>query len=116
MIPRMQTRAYVNVGAGVGVSVGDGVGVDVGAGVGVSVGDGVGVDVGAGVGVSVGASVGLHAQGACSMLPLTVHPPFRQLQRRSTAVPARMWTSIGAVPARSRRRCEQLDDIMREGP
>ena len=40
---RMQTRAYVDVGAGVGVSVGAGVGVDVGAGVGVSVGDGVGL-------------------------------------------------------------------------
>ena len=51
MISRMQTRAYVHVGAGVGVSVGDGVGVDVGAGVGVSVGAGVGVDVGAGVGL-----------------------------------------------------------------
>ena len=67
MISRMQTRAYVDVGAGVGVSVGEGVGVDVGAGVGVSVGAGVGVDVGAGV--------GLHAQTACSMLPLTCTIP-----------------------------------------
>jgi len=58
MIWRMQTRAYVDVGAGVGVSVGEGVGVDVGAGVGVSVGAGVGADVGAGV--------GLH--GACSLV------------------------------------------------
>jgi hypothetical protein len=33
MIWRMQTRAYVDDGAGVGVSVGEGVGVDVGAGV-----------------------------------------------------------------------------------
>ena len=59
VIWRMQTRAYVEVGAGAGVSVGEGVGVDVGAGVGVSVGEGVGVDVGAGVGVSVGAGVGV---------------------------------------------------------
>ena len=66
VILRMQTRAYVDVGAGVGVSVGEGVGVDVGAGVGVSVGAGVGVDVGAGV--------GLHAQTACSMVPLNVRP------------------------------------------
>jgi hypothetical protein len=57
MIWRMQTRAYVDVGAGVGVSVGEGVGVDVGAGVGVS--------------------VGLHAQTACSMLPLHVRPTIR---------------------------------------
>ena len=48
MLWRMQTRAYVDVGAGVGVSVGEGVG----------------VDVGAGVGVSVGAGVGLHAKTA----------------------------------------------------
>ena len=39
-VRRMQTRAYVDVGAGVGV------------------------DVGAGVGVSVGDGVGLHAQTA----------------------------------------------------
>jgi hypothetical protein len=58
---RMQTSAYVDVGAGVGVSVGEGVG----------------LDVGAGVGVSVGAGVGLHAQTACSMLPLPCAPPFR---------------------------------------
>ena len=43
MIRRMQTRAYVDVGAGVGVSVGEGVAVDVGAGV--AVGEAVGVDV-----------------------------------------------------------------------
>ena len=55
MIWRMQTRAYVDVGA----VVGEGEGVDVGAG------------VGAGVGVDVGAGVGLHAQKACSMLPVT---------------------------------------------
>ena len=69
MIWRMQTRAYVDVGAGVGVSVGEGVGVDVGAGVGVSVGAGVGADVGAGV--------GLH--GACSLVHVAAHvrPPFR---------------------------------------
>ena len=59
MIWRMQTRAYVDVGAGVGVDVGAGVGVEVGAGVGVDVGAGVGVDVGAGVGVDVGAGVGV---------------------------------------------------------
>ena len=39
----MQTRAYVDVGEGVGVDVGAGVGVNVGAGVGVSVGEGVGL-------------------------------------------------------------------------
>ena len=43
MIWRMQARAYVDVGAGVGVNVG------------------------AGVGVSVGEGVGLHAQTACSI-------------------------------------------------
>ena len=74
MIWRMQTRAYVDVGAGVGVSVGEGVG----------------LDVGAGVGVSVGTGVGLHAQAACSMLPLHVRPPFRQPQRTSASVAARM--------------------------
>ena len=68
MLWRMQTRAYVDVGAGVGVSVGEGVGVDVGAGV--------GVDVGAGVGVDVGARVGLHAQTAGSMFAAHVRPPF----------------------------------------
>ena len=94
----MQTRAYVDVGAGVGVSVGEGVGVDVGAGV--------GVDVGAGVGVDVGAGVGLHAQTACSMmLPLHVRRAIplvaaqiglspgadvHQYRRRPSAVPARM--------------------------
>ena len=57
----MQTRAYVDVGAGVGVSVGEGVG----------------VDVGAGVGVDVGAGVGLHAQTAWSYVAAHVRPPFR---------------------------------------
>ena len=61
MIWRMQTRAYVDVGAGVEAGVGEGVG----------------LDVGAGVGVSVGAGVGLHAHTPCSMLPLTCAPPFR---------------------------------------
>ncbi len=65
MIWRMQTRAYVAVGAGVGVSVGEGVGVDVGAGVGVGVGagvgEGVGDGVGEGVGDGVGSGVGLNA-------------------------------------------------------
>ena len=45
------TRAYVDVGAGVGVDVGAGEGVEVGARVGVDVGAGVGVEVGAGVGL-----------------------------------------------------------------
>ncbi len=45
----MQTRAYVDVGEGVGVDVGAGVGVNVGAG------------------VSVGEGVGLHAQTAFSI-------------------------------------------------
>ena len=57
--------AGVDVGAGMGISVGEGVGVDVGAGVGISVVEGVVVDVGAGisvgegVGVDVGAGVGV---------------------------------------------------------
>ena len=84
MIWRMQTRAYVDVGAGVGASVGEGVG----------------VDVGAGVGVSVGAGVGLHAPNSLFYVAAHVRPPFRQSQRRSASVPARMWTSIGAAPAR----------------
>ena len=58
MIWRMQTRAYVDVGAGVGVSVGEGVG----------------VDVGAGVGVSVGAGVGLHARTAWLYVAAHVRP------------------------------------------
>ena len=102
MIWRMQTRAYVDVGAGVGVSVGDGVGVDVGAGVGVDVGAG----VGDGVGDGVGAGVGLNANNtACSMLPLNVRPTIplvaaqiglspradvHQCRRSSSAVPAQM--------------------------
>ena len=89
MIWRMQTRAYVDVGAGVGVSVGEGVG----------------VGVGAGVGVSVGAGVGLHAQAACSTLPLHVRPTIplvaaqirlspgadvHQCRRSPSPVPAQM--------------------------
>ena len=50
---RMQTRAYVDVGAGVGDSVGAGEGADVGAG------------------------VGLHAPTARSVLPLTVRTTIR---------------------------------------
>ena len=71
MIWGTQTRAYVDVGAGVGVSVGEGVG----------------VDVGAGVGVDVGAGVGLHAQTACSMLPLTCahHSASRSADRPQSA-------------------------------
>ncbi len=67
MIWHMLTRAYVDVGAGVGVDVGAGVGVDVGAGVGVSVGDGVGLSrahsialVVAQIGVNPGADVDRH--------------------------------------------------------
>ena len=97
MISRMQTRAYVDVGAGVGVSVGDGVGVDVGAGVGVSVGAGVGVDVGAGV--------GLHAQAAWFYVAAHVRPTIppvaahiglspgahvHQYRRSPSPVPAQM--------------------------
>ena len=66
---RMQTRAYVDVGAGVGDSVGAGLGDSVGAGLGDSVGAGEGADVGAGV--------GLHAPTARSVLPLTVHTTIR---------------------------------------
>ena len=113
MMWRMQTRAYVDVGAGVGVSVGEGVGVDVGAGVGVSVGAGVGVDVGAGVGVSVGAGVGVDVgagvglHGAYSVLhvaapraptipPVAAHiglspgAGVHQYRRRPSPVPAQM--------------------------
>ena len=88
----MQTRAYVDVGAGVGVSVGEGVG----------------IDVGAGVGVSVGAGVGLHARTACSMYPLHVRPTIPlvaaqiglspdedvdQYRRSPSAVPPHMCTA-----------------------
>ena len=76
MIWRMQTRAYVDVGAGVGVSVSEGVEVNVGAGVGVSVGEG----------------VGLHAHTPCSMLPLRVRPTIR-------LVTAKIGLSPSAVPA-----------------
>ena len=97
----MQTRAYVDVGAGVGVWVGEGVG----------------LDVGAGVGVSVGAGVGLHAPNSLFYVAAHVRPPFRWSQRRSASVPARMWTSIGAVPARSPGAdVKQLGDTMRKGP
>ncbi len=73
-----------------------------------SVGEGVGVDVGAGVSVSVGAGVGLHAQAACSMLPLHVRPTIPlvaaqiglspgadvdQYRRSPSAVPAQMCTA-----------------------
>ena len=61
MTSRMQTRAYVDVGAGVGVSVGEGVG----------------VDVGAGVGVSVGAGVGLNAPNSLFYVAAHVRPPLR---------------------------------------
>ena len=83
MMWRMQTRAYVDVGAGVG----EGEGVDVGAG------------VGAGVGVGVGAGVGLHAPKSLLYVAGHVRTSFLSSQRRCTSVPARMWTSIGAVPS-----------------
>ena len=87
MIWRMQTRAYVDVGAGVGVSVGEGVG----------------VDVGAGVAVSVGAGVGLHAHTAWSMLPLTVRPPIPPVAAQIGLSPGahvdRYRRSPSAVPA-----------------
>ena len=102
MMWRMQTRAYIDVGAGVGVDVGAGVGVSVGEGVGVDVGAGVGVDVGAGVGVSVGAGVGLHAQTAWLMLPLNVRPPFRY--------------SRSAHRPQSRRRCGPASAQPQRGP
>jgi hypothetical protein len=66
---RMQTRAYVDVGAREGDSVSAGVGDSVGAGLGDSVGAGEGADVGAGV--------GLHAPTARSVLPLTVRTTIR---------------------------------------
>ena len=61
MIWRMQTRSYVDVGAGVGVSVGEGVGVDVDgvAVVGTAVRFSVGCSVGEIDGTDVGGSVGL---------------------------------------------------------
>jgi hypothetical protein len=79
-----------------GSTVGETDGLAVGAGVGVGVGEGVGVDVGAGVGVSVGAGVGLHAQTACSMLPLHVRPTI-------PPVPAQIGLSPGADVDRYRR-------------
>jgi hypothetical protein len=83
MISRMQTRAYVDVGAGVGVSVGEGVGVDVG--------EGVGDGVGAGVGDGVGEGVGLHAN---NPTPQTRTPlcglAWQRIDRR-TLVWARAW-------------------------
>ena len=94
---RMQTRAYVDVGAGVGVDVGAGVGVDVGAGV--------GVDVGAGVGVDVGPGVGLHAQTACSMLPLNVRPTI-------PPVAAHIGLSPGAGVHQYRRRPSPFPELM----
>ena len=107
MIWRMQTRAYIDVGAGVGVDVGAEVGVSVGEGVGVDVGAGVGVDVGAGVGVSVGAGVGLHAQTAWFMLPLHVRPPFPPVAAHIGLSPGadvdQYRRSPSAVP---RRRCQ----------
>ncbi len=89
MVWCMQTRAYVDVGAGVGVSVGEGVG----------------VDVGAGVGVDVGAGVGLHAQTAWFYVAAHVRPTIplvaaqiglspradvHQYLCRPSAVPAQM--------------------------
>ena len=85
---RMQTRAYVDVGAGVGVSVGEGVG------------EGVGDGVGSGVGLKA------HAT-ACSILPLHVRRTIplvaaqigltgspgadvHQYRRSPSAVPAQM--------------------------
>jgi hypothetical protein len=97
MISRMQTRAYVDVGAGVGVSVGDGVGVDVGAGVGVSVGAGVGVDVGAGVGLHGAYSVCyVAAPRAPTIPPVAAHiglspgAHVHQYRRSPSPVPAQM--------------------------
>ncbi len=107
IIWRMQTRAYIDVGAGVGVDVGVGVGVSVGEGVGVDVGAGVGVDVGAGVGVSVGAGVGLHAQTAWFMLPLHVRPTIPLVAAHIGLSPGadvdQHRRSPSAVP---RRRCQ----------
>ena len=100
MIWRMQTRAYIDVGAGVGVDVGAGVGVSVGEGVGVDVGAGVGVDVGAGVGVSVGAGVGLHAQTAWFRLPLHVRPPFRYSRSAHRPQSRRGCGPVSAQPQR----------------
>ncbi len=57
---------------------------------------GVGAAVGESVGDAVGSGVGLNANTKAF---------------RSASVPAPMWTSIGAAPAQSRRRCEQLGQI-----
>ena len=97
MISRMQTRAYVDVGAGVGVSVGDGVGVDVAAGVGVSVGAGVGVDVGAGV--------GLH--GAYSVCHVAAH-----VRPTIPPVAAHIGLSPGADVDQYRRRPSVVPELM----
>ena len=97
MMWRMQTRAYVDVGAGVGVSVGEGVGVDVGAGVGVSVGAGVGVDVGAGVGLHGANSVVLCCRSRAPTIPLVAAhiglspgADVDQYRRSPSPVPAQM--------------------------
>ncbi len=69
MMWRRLTRAYVGVGAGVGVDVGAGEGVDVGEAVGVGV---VGVAVGVGVvGVAVGEAVGVDVVGVAVLHPTT---------------------------------------------
>jgi hypothetical protein len=84
----MQPRAYVGVGAGVGID--DGAGVAVGPGVGVWVGENVaevGTEVGAGVGVEVGAGVGLHAQPACCQSAGHMRTPFHESQAQMGVSP-----------------------------
>jgi hypothetical protein len=68
MMWRRLTRAYVGVGAGVGVDVGAGAGVDVGEAVGSAVGAAVGVDV---VGMAVGEAVGVGVVGVAVLHPTT---------------------------------------------
>ena len=94
--------AGMEVGAPEGVGIGTGLGRKVGAVVGVSVGEGVGLDVGAWEGVEVGAGVGLHAQKACSVLPVTCShhaascsPDGRQSRRDCAPVSAQFQHAPG---------------------
>ena len=87
------TRAYVDVGGGVGVAVGAGLGVEVGAAVGDS--------VGAGVGMEVGVGVGLHAQTACSVMPVTC---------------AHHAASCSADGRQSRRDCGPVSALLQHAP
>jgi hypothetical protein len=63
-------EAGVELGAGVGVSVGEEVGVELGAGVAVSVGEELGAELGAGVAVSVGSRSAESARATSTLAPI----------------------------------------------